>query len=335
MREVRDAMSAAHAEPWSTRPAAGRFVRRPNHRYPGRFASRRHDGQAMTGRERAKRVARHGRPLAASIVLAVFGLPVAPAATTGCAATVAPPAALHEFEVALPVEVQAHVKRSPVAHARITIGVPDDIEVTSDTPVLVVSATADPGYDSSRRLLRLYADAAMASGWIVVAADPSEDVAAEDDDVSLRLLLDLAALAVLERQWPAARDAPLAFGGFSGGAKFSGWLAAAFAAQGHRVVGVYLAGINQDTLVAAATQFKVDAAFKRIPVFLQAGQDDDVATPTDHRDVAARLKRAGFEHVRLVSFDGSHEVDPAPLGEALRWFREIAAKPITADGPMP
>ena len=34
-------------------------------------------------------------------------------------------------------------------------------------------------------------------------------------------------------------------------------LAAAFAAEGRNIIGIYLAGINQDTLVAAAEQFQV------------------------------------------------------------------------------
>jgi len=281
----------------------------------------------MAALERSKRFAWR---FAAAVLLAVMGLPGPLAATTGDTAPVPTPGPLHEFEVALPVElpgVVGHGRRSPIARAMVTIGVPERIEVTNDTPVLVISATADPGYNSSRRLLRLYADAALASGWIVVAADPSDDVAAEDDDTSLRLLLNLAALSVLARQWPEADNASLAFGGFSGGAKFSGWLAAAFAPQGRRVVGVYLAGINQDTLVPAATQFGLDAAFKRIPVFIQAGEEDDIATPADHRDEAARLRRAGFERVRLVYFRGWHEVDAQPLREALHWFVDIAAEP--------
>jgi predicted esterase len=211
-----------------------------------------------------------------------------------------------------------------VAHARVTIVVPADIDTTA--PVLIVSATADPEGNSSRRLLRAYAEPALANGWILLAADPEEKVTFDEDDVSLRLALDMAALAVLEQQRPGAKKAPLAFAGFSGGAKYAGWLAAAFASQGRTVIGIYQAGINEDTVVAAATQFDVmNATFRRVPVFLQSGQKDEVATPVDHRAVAARLKKAGFEHVRIEYFSGQHEVNAGPLPAALRWFREVEA----------
>ena len=109
---------------------------------------------------------------------------------------------------------------------------------------------------------------------------------------------------------------------FSGGAKYASWLAAAFARQGREVAGIHLAGINQNTLVDAASQFNVlNAAFKRVPVFLQVGDKDDVSTPADHQALASELRRAGFRNVRLESFAGTHEVEPAPLRAALEWFR--------------
>jgi predicted esterase len=135
---------------------------------------------------------------------------------------------------------------------------------------------------------------------------------------------------VLRRHWPAAGKAPLAFGGFSGGAKYSGWLAAAFAKQGRAIAGIYIAGINLDVVVPAATQFKVlNADFRRIPIFLQYGDDDIVATPADHRRVYDELMRAGFGNLRMESFHGSHEVNAQPLRRALDWFREFTMLPAT------
>ena len=166
------------------------------------------------------------------------------------------------------------------------------------------------------------------AGCIVVAADPAEDVTAEQDDVPLRLALCKATFAALERQWPGAGTAPLALGGCSGGAKYSGWLAAAHASKGHTVIGIYMVGSNQDTLVSAATQFNVlKTAFKAIPVFLQSGEADEVSTPAKHRAVYAGLKRAGFRRVRLDYFQGSHDVDPELLRIALEWFHALFAYP--------
>ena len=239
-----------------------------------------------------------------------------------------------EFNIELPTALRnmaGRGKLSPVSHALVTIGAPAKLDMAHDWPVLVISATSDPQNNSSRKLLRAYAQAAMDSGWIVMAVDPAEAVTFEQDDVPMRLALNTAALAVLAKEWPGAAKASLAFGGFSGGAKTSGWLAAAFASQGRTVIGIYLAGINQETLVPAATQFGVmNTAFKRIPVFLQVGEKDDVATPADHQDVVSDLRSAGFKNVRLTSFPGSHEADPGPLKSALAWFQEFAALPATA-----
>ena len=245
------------------------------------------------------------------------------------------PGALNEFTVELPVELRKMAGRgrlSPVKHALVGIAIPADIDAAHEWPVLVVSATSDPQFRSSRRLLGEYAATALAAGWIIVAADPGEDVTVEQDDVPLRLALAKAALAALALQRPAAAKAPLAFGGFSGGAKYSGWLAAAFASEGRTIIGIYLAGINQETLVAAAEKFNVlDAKFKDVPVFLQSGQRDEVATPDEHRTVLADLKRGGFRRVRMEYFPGAHEVNPSLLQAALEWFRAMAA--IAAPAP--
>ena len=52
-----------------------------------------------------------------------------------------------------------------------------------------------------------------------------------------------------------------------------------------------------------------------------------IAAPADHRGIHDALTRAGFHHVRIEGFPGAHEVEPAPLGKALDWFREVAALP--------
>jgi predicted esterase len=165
----------------------------------------------------------------------------------------------------------------------------------------------------------------LAAGWVLIAADPAEKISMEDDNASLRFALNLAALAALQLQWPQAGRSPLAFGGFSGGSKYAGWLAAAFTSQGRRVIGAYLAGINEDAMMNAGRQLKVmNDAFRRIPVFLLSGERDTISTPDDHRGVEAELRGAGFRHVRLEYFPGSHEIEAAPLRRALDWFRETA-----------
>lgn len=241
-----------------------------------------------------------------------------------CLASASAFAATHEYKVELPSELRRMAGRgalSPsVTHAAVTIVVPDKLAPDAEAPVLVVSATSDARYSSSRRLLEAYSKVALENGWIAVAADPGEPLEADKDNASVRLALNNAALAVLRKVRPKSADAPLAFGGFSGGAKYSGWLAAAFAKQGRTVIGIYLSACNEDTVSKGATQFGLDARFKRVPVFVQAGAMDEVASPEAHREVAASIERAGFSRVKLVWTPGGHRVEPESLGSALGWF---------------
>jgi len=240
----------------------------------------------------------------------------------------------NEFKVELPTELRKAAGRgalSAATHALVTIAAPANFDPAHNWPVLVISATTDRGYHSSRRLLREYADAALASGWVVMAADPAEDIPREQDGVALRLALNTAALGVVGLQWPGADNAPLAFGGFSGGAKVSGWLAAAFASRGRSVIGVYQSGVNENTVAEGMGLFgDVNATFKRTPVFLASGDRDTVATRADHEGVVSDLKRAGFRNVRIAYFAGAHDVDPASMRTALDWFRALAGLPATA-----
>jgi predicted esterase len=264
------------------------------------------------------------------LLLLLALMPVFPA----FAATGLTPGGLSEFSVKLPDDLRKMAGRgqlSPVTGALVSIGAPSNLDMAHEWPVLIISATSDPEFNSSRLLLRAYAEVALANGWIILAVDPLEKITVEQDDVAMRLALNTAALAVLKQQWPGTGASPLAFGGFSGGAKYSSWMAAAFFSQGRAVIGLYLAGINQDTLVPAAQTFNVmNAAFRRIPIYLQSAENDEVATPDAHREVASQLADMGFKNVRIEVFPGGHQVEPLPLKSALQWFRQFAAAPAGA-----
>ena len=251
-------------------------------------------------------------------------------ASTALAATELTPGA-SEFKVEMPRELRMLAGRgqpSPVTHALVTVAVPPSFDATRDWPVLAVSATSDVEYRSSRAHLRAYADTALSRGWIVIAADAEEEVAAEQDDVPLRYALIKAALGALQSRWQGADRARLAFGGFSGGAKYSGWLAAAFAKEGRNIIGIYVAGINQNTVLAAGRQLDLlNETYRRVPVFLQSGETDDIATMADHRRLQDELRRAGFQNVRIEYVPGPHILNPQPLGMALDWFWELATQP--------
>ena len=251
-------------------------------------------------------------------------------AVTAAATPVLKPGGTAEFAVEMPKglrEFAGGEHLTPVKQVQVAVAVPGDFDPAREWPVMVISATSDPGYNSSRQLLGYYAPQALAAGWILLAADPKEKISPAEDGLQMRFALVSTALAGLQLVWPGAAKAPLAFGGFSGGAKHSGWLAAEFTTVGRPPIGVFQAGINKDTLVLAARQLKIlNDSFRRTPVFLLGGKKDEIATPFDHHDVESDLKRAGFKQVRLEFFDGPHAVDPRPLKQALEWFAAEHAK---------
>lgn len=238
------------------------------------------------------------------------------------------PGGLMQWRVDIPEDLRRlaaqGARSSPARVAWVTAALPPGFEAGRDWPVLLVNATSDPGHSASRALLAQYRAAASAAGWVVLAADPEPAVSQDDDVLALRFVLGMLALAAVQPLWRHAAQTPLALAGFSGGAKYAGWLSALFTRQGRRVAGVYLAGINQDPLLPAAEQLGVlDDAFRGMPVFLQSGTGDRVATPTQHRRIQAGLANAGFTRLKLATVERGHEVDATPLPEALAWFAEV------------
>lgn len=218
--------------------------------------------------------------------------------------------------------------------ALVTMVLPQGFDATREWPVLIVNATSDRGYSSSRALMQAYRAAAGAAGWVIVAADPEPAVSQGDDLLQLRYVLGHAALAAVKPMWKGAERPRIALAGFSGGAKYAGWLAALFRSRGAQVAGVYMAGVNTNALGEAAKQFGVlDDAMRAVPVFLQGGLKDRVATPAQHRGIEDDLRAAGFKRVRLEFVPGPHAVDATPLQGALEWFASPAPEAAAASAP--
>jgi len=221
-------------------------------------------------------------------------------------------------------------KLSPVDLALCLVGTPPGFNPSRPHRVLVISATTDRGHNSNRELLLEFARPALASGWIVLAADPAVEVTPAQDRIGLRHALLLAALDGLRKQWPGMTRWPRAYAGFSGGAKIAGYLAAVSTDAGQPPCGVFLTGGNEDTLTRAKKALALPAKpFLDVPVFLSSGLDDRIATPVQQAQVKRSLLKAGFQRVELKSFVGGHEVYPEHITDALAWFAEIATLPAS------
>jgi hypothetical protein len=198
---------------------------------------------------------------------------------------------------------------------------PKNFDPARPWPILIVTSTSDLGRTSPEDAPS-YRDAAMAEGWIVFATDAT--IRPRTDSVSWRLAILTAGLQMIRDNWPQSARWPVAFAGFSGGAKSSGFLGAMLAKnRGFKVCGFFLAGMNADRLSAAYHEYQPPADFLRIPVWLSSGTADQIARPGAMEGVFDSIKRTRFQQVRLEHFAGGHEVNSAEIQRALHWFREL------------
>jgi hypothetical protein len=206
-----------------------------------------------------------------------------------------------------------------LAHAKFAIAVPQNFDPQKAWPMLVISNTESYSNIDS---LRQFKDAALAEGWVILAADAVE--AEKDKEGSPRWPTIAAAFDYIATQWPAVKDWPIATGGMSGGGKNSAFLAADLAREHHRIIGMLMMGCNQD-MATVAYRKSAPPNFLSAAIFLSSGKSDKIATPEQYEYVKNSLRGTGFQKVRLESFDGGHDIYQPHIGEALRWF--IAQSP--------
>jgi hypothetical protein len=226
------------------------------------------------------------------------------------------------FPVAKPfqdVAAQGGNLRPETGRAVLTF--PVGFDPARNWPILIVTSTSDFNRTSPMDA-QWYRRPALAEGWVLLASDAT--IRPRLDSTQWRLAILAAALESMRKEWPQSVKWPVAFGGFSGGAKRSAVLGAMLARTGAvKTCGFFLSGINEDRLGEAYRNYKPGGDFLGIPIWLSSGQNDNVAKPQDHDRVNASLQRTGFKRVRLERFSGGHQLKKEEVERALRWFREI------------
>ena len=204
---------------------------------------------------------------------------------------------------------------------RAVLTFPKNFDPARPWPILIVTSTTDANRTSPMDA-PWYEHPATVEGWIVLASDAT--IRPRVDSTTWRLGILVAALQAVRKEWPQAKQWPVAFAGLSGGAKISGALGVILAKSGVvNVCGFFLAGINDDRLSEAYNEFHPPRDFLRTPIWLSSGINDRIAPPGKHEHVKLSLEHTGFQRVRLQSFFGGHELKPAEVQLALRWFREV------------
>ncbi len=136
---------------------------------------------------------------------------------------------------------------------RVLLFFPNGFDPARSWPILIVTSTTDFGCTSIKDA-PWYRDAAMKEGWIVLATDAT--ISPRADSLQWRLSILTATLQMIRNDWPQSAQWPVAFAGFSGGAKRSGILAAMLADnRGFKICGMFLAGINSDRVTAARKDY--------------------------------------------------------------------------------
>lgn len=256
------------------------------------------------------------RPIhAASSPASFAGTPIVPGETVG-------------VQVPLNVQEQKYASEGGnevPGNAIATLALPPRFNPKKTWPVLIALSTSDLKIQNRDDLARLYRATAFEEGWLVLAGDGP--ASPRRDTSGWRASMTLAALDALHRSFPGSERWPVACAGYSGGAKRTGLLAPLFSIGGCKIIGIYLTGINVDTLSDGYRQYRPGKEFLHMPIFISSGQEDNVATLKQQWDVKRSIQLTGFDRVRLEIFRAGHVVKRSHIREALRWFRELATTP--------
>ena len=202
-----------------------------------------------------------------------------------------------------------------------TLAVPHGFDPNKTWPLLIVFSSSDHLYPNWFDMIGWYRKTALAEGWALLTGDGPKPPPTLDSS-GWRAGHALAALDALHRSFPGSKNWPIACAGQSGGAKRASYLAPLFAARGYRVAGIFLEGMNEERITEAYRRFQPGRDFLRTPIFFSSGVRDRIATVDQQNAAANSMRRTGFVNIRHTTFQGGHEVQPAQLREALRWFRK-------------
>ncbi len=211
--------------------------------------------------------------------------------------------------------------------ARMALVVPPGFDPAKPWPILVINNTENY---SNIDAMREFKEAALAEGWIILAADPIESE--KDAQGGWRSPCSVAALDYLATVWPGAGKWPVSCGGMSGGAKNSAFVAGNVVKAQHPLIGMLMMGCNQD-MASAVLRKGSPPGFRSVPIFLSSGKADTIATPSQTEAVKESMWRTGFRNLRLETHDGAHVVFQPHIGEALRWF--VASSSAGVKKPTP
>ena len=206
--------------------------------------------------------------------------------------------------------------------AQVGLWVPGDFDPSRKWNVLVVSATDNAS--SVDRMDGFVKAAEAVDGWIVMAADGTIRPDGKNNEVTecdtYRYAMMRAGLRALEDQWPAAKKWPVAVGGFSGGAKRSGYMSVILMWDGYSLIGMWMGGCNENTPGWAMMYNDPGESYLDVPIYLSVGNSDEIASLSDVQEVRNSMEACGFKNIRMKTYGGGHSLFWPHVAEGLQWF---------------
>lgn len=204
---------------------------------------------------------------------------------------------------------------------RLAVAVPEGFDAAQLYPILYVSVTGSR-YRTNIEEMESYREVATTLGWVVMTAEGERWPKRRHDTIAFRRTYMRAGFRLLKEKLPASGEWPVVYGGFSGGAKLSQYLAVDSLKRGLPVEGIWAGGCNENHLVEALSQSRLDARrLSELRVFLCNGNVDTVSRLGQARKAAEEMLELGVA-LEFFEYEGGHVLSDTALRRGLDFLRE-------------
>lgn len=214
---------------------------------------------------------------------------------------------------------------------KVGIAVPDRFDPKKPQRVLITSASST-GDGLSIKNMSMYTTAALARGWVVMSAEGEFGKGKKSDGIGFRENLLEVMLQEVSARWPDAKNKwSFATGGFSGGAGYASHQAVVMLGQEWRMIGMLLMNstYNPTSWEREKSVKGSRARWHKIPIFVSAGETDNVQKPESIKVSLEMLKKGGYHTERSEWHPGGHQAKAEHIPMALEWFESLEKAPAT------
>ncbi len=212
---------------------------------------------------------------------------------------------------------------------KIAIALPEGFDPNKPQRVMWVSAPINNENERKRGntgVIGMYTNTATSAGWVTVAVDldignprRAESEHCERGDLATHT----QAIEALTAAWPAFKTWEFACCGGSGGAKASFYRVGDLLVNDLNVIGMFLAGCNQDFTDKARKETRCrKSGLRKIKVWISNGESDTISTVSHAKSLKKSLRSNRWGKIRLELFDGGHIISQDEFKKAIRWFIE-------------